>query len=118
MKTIGIVGSRRRSSANDFILLLAAFDNVWQPGDRIVSGGCEKGGDDFAWHITKARGLTITVHFPDWSGPSGKLAGIDRNTSIAEDCDVLLALVAANRKGGTEDTIKKVEQLGKEVILL
>ena len=43
-----------------------------------------------------------------------------RNTLIAQDSDVLIACVAADRKGGTEDTICKWKKLnpGKEPILV
>lgn len=98
------------------VTLLAAFDGVYEPGDTIVSGGCHKGGDNFAEHIAKARHIPIKIHPADWS--QGKTAGFVRNTFIAEDCDILLALVAFNRKGGAEDTISKVEAMGKPIILL
>lgn len=116
--TIGIVGSRRRNSANDNIAMLVAFDKVYKLGDRIVSGGCPKGGDNFAEHLAKCRGLTITIHYPDWNGPAGKGSGFVRNSYIARDCDILIALVADDRIGGTEDTIKKAQKLGKRVILV
>ncbi len=114
-KVIGIVGSRRRNTANNMVELLVAFDRIFVPGDSIVSGGCPKGADNFAEHIAKARGIPIVIHHPDWS--KGRWAGLARNTLIAEDCDVLLAMPSATRTGGTEDTIKKAEQLGKEIIL-
>jgi len=41
-----------------------------------------------------------------------------RNTLIAKDCTVLIACVAEDRTGGTEDTIKKADDLGKGVILV
>ena len=117
-KVIGIVGTRRRDTANDKLACLVAFDKVYEIGDSIVSGGCPKGGDSFAEWIAKARGLTITIHYPNWNGPAKRAAGFVRNTKIAEDCDILLALVAEDRKGGTEDTIKKCIKLGKQVVLI
>jgi hypothetical protein len=68
-----------------------------------------------AYILAKERGLSITIHFPKWE-EQGKAAGFIRNTYIAQDCDVLLALVASDRTGGTEDTVKKALKLGKEVI--
>ena len=117
-KVIGIVGSRRRSEAEDYRLLYDKFMGLYRLGDSIVSGGCPKGGDYYAEVIAKALGLTITIHYPDWNGPAGKAAGFVRNTKIAEDCTILLALVAYDRTGGTEDTIKKAIKLGKKVIVL
>jgi hypothetical protein len=115
-KTIGIVGSRRRNKILDYETLLAKVVVLLEPGDRIVSGGCPKGADNFAEMIAKEKGLTITIHYPDWN-KHGKAAGFVRNSRIAEDCDVLIALPHPDRKGGTEDTIKKAGKLGKKVIL-
>lgn len=114
-KTIGIVGSRRRDDERDFRLCLMAFREVYKEGDKIVSGGCPKGGDRFAEIIARRTGCTIIIHHADWDR-HGKGAGFVRNTTIAEDCDVLIALVAADRKGGTEDTVKKALKLGKDVV--
>jgi predicted nucleic acid-binding Zn-ribbon protein len=117
MKTIGIVGSRRRDSKEDLSAFFEVFGKVYKEGDRLVSGGCPKGGDRFAEIVAKQMGLTITIHYPDWD-KYGKSAGFKRNTNIAEDADVLIAIVAEDRKGGTEDTIKKAEKLGKQIILV
>ncbi len=116
-QVIGIVGSRRRNSKADLDLCLAAFLKVFRPGDRLVSGGCPQGGDLFAEVIARGRGLSLTVHYPDWKG-LGKRAGFARNTFIARDCTVLIALPAKDRTGGTEDTIAKALKLGKKVILV
>lgn len=112
---IGIVGSRRRNSDEDFRRCLAVFESIYKPGDRLVSGGCPKGGDLFAEIIAKSRGLTITIHYPDWNGPAQKKAGFVRNSNIAQDCDVLIAVVAEDRTGGAEDTVNKALKLGKKV---
>jgi hypothetical protein len=117
MKTIGIVGSRRRNKREDFEACCEALHKIFKEGDRLVSGGCPQGGDHFAEIIAKKAGLTITIHYPNWE-KYGKSAGFKRNTNIAEDCDVLIAIVAEDRKGGTEDTIKKAEKLGKEIIFV
>lgn len=115
---IGIVGSRRRAIANDFVLLLAAFDRVYRPVDWIVSGGCYKGADEFAERIAESRGIPMVVYPADWNGPLGKRAGFARNTTIAQQADVLLALVAPDRTGGTEDTVRKALSFGKRVWLV
>lgn len=119
VKTIGIVGSRRRDSNEDFGLTVSAYLAIREIyGEvRLVSGGCPTGGDHFAEMIAKQYGLTITIHYPNWE-LFGKAAGPIRNTKIARDCDVLLALVAPDRTGGTEDTIKKTEKMGKKVIFV
>jgi hypothetical protein len=129
---IGIVGTRQRDTLADFHKVEAAFQKIYQPGDRIVSGGCPQGGDRFAeilalmlakpghWteaqlfamspyerhHVIKDRGAPIHIHPAEWD-KYGKAAGHRRNTYIARDADMLIAATAANRTGGTEDTINK-----------
>lgn len=48
MKTIGIIGSRRRYKPEDWLLVYEAFCQNYQEGDKITSGMCSKGGDQFA----------------------------------------------------------------------
>lgn len=116
-KTIGIVGSRRRNSVEDYLRVLAAFNLVYNPGDDIVSGGCPEGADRFAEIIAGHRGVTPIIHYPDKSkldpellkkAPRAAYAKIcyARNKLIALDAFVLIACVADDRRGGTEDTIK------------
>ncbi len=111
MKTIGIVGSRSRNSIQDLAAVSKAFMEIYEYGDRMVSGGCPKGGDKFADDIARGRGMTIITHYPEWYPDSSrypdKSAGFKRNTKIAQDADVLIACVSADRAGGTEDTIRK-----------
>lgn len=125
--TIGIVGSRRRDSDADYIACVGKFGEVYQPGDRIVSGGCSQGGDRFAEEIAKTHGITITIHYPRREQLDAGLMAVNRraayarinyarNMLIAEDCDVLIALCADDRTGGTEDTVKKAIKLGKTVV--
>jgi len=116
-KTIGIVGSRRRNSEEDYRAVEAAFAKIWKPGDNIVSGGCKKGADSFIHKLAEV-GCGYVEHLPDESkldpellevNPRAAYAEINyaRNTLIANDADFLIACVAADRQGGTEDTIKK-----------
>ena len=117
MKTIGIIGSRRRNKAADYLLLRAKLREIFEVGDRLVSGGCPEGADAFAENIAHKDGLTIIIHHANWK-KHPKYGGFLRNRKIAEDCDVLIALPAADRKGGTEDTIVKVKRLRKPVIIV
>ena len=123
MTKIGIIGSRRRDSKEDFEKLkkeLLKFDGEV----TLVSGGCPKGGDAFAEELAEDFDLWIDVHYPDQSKLEANTrwayAKINyaRNTLIAEDADVLIALVAPDRKGGTEDTIKKYLKMGKSRLIL
>jgi predicted Rossmann fold nucleotide-binding protein DprA/Smf involved in DNA uptake len=134
MKTIGIIGSRRRDSVSDYKETLKIFNATYEDGDKIVSGHCAKGGDKFAEIIADKLGLTesnggLILHRPDKSkldpekmkkNPKWAYAEINfaRNTDIAEGSDVIIAVVADDRKGGTEDTIKKAIKMGKEIVLV
>src|SRR6185369_9940384 len=100
-KTIGIVGSRRRTSSADTAAIKAAFTRVYEDGDHIVSGGCRTGGDAVAESIARTNEVPIKIHYARWK-KRGKAAGFIRNGDIAQDADVLIACVAADRTGGTE----------------
>lgn len=116
-KVIGIIGSRRRNSATDFLKIMEALNEVFKAGDEIVSGGCPEGGDRFAEIIAKEQKIPIKIYYPDWAR-KGKSAGFQRNTLIAQEAEILIAAVAEDRKGGTEDTIRKYQKLGKTDLIL
>lgn len=109
MKFIGIIGSRRRNSHNDYCKVKAAFDKIYTDGDWIVSGGCPKGGDAFAEKIARDRGIPIIIFPAAWK-KHGKAAGFIRNADIAHHSDCIIACCAYDRKGGTEDTINKFKK--------
>ena len=109
MKKIGIIGTRRRDSRRDFRIVQKKFLEIYEEEDMIISGGCPKGGDQFAYELAKKHGIPILIYFPDWES-FGKAAGFARNSTIAMESMVLIACVADDRKGGTEDTIKKFER--------
>ncbi len=113
MKKIGIVGSRRRDTNEDFLKINNAFLLNFYEGDAIVSGGCPKGGDRFAEIIAEKYKVPITIYKPNWK-KYGHGAGLIRNTDIAKESDILIACVSEDRKGGTEDTIKKFKKFHPE----
>ena len=115
MKVIGIIGSRRKNSPEDFKRCLTKFLEIYRRGDFIISGGCPQGGDRFAEIIAKHLDIPIRIHYADWK-KYGKSAGFQRNGYIADDADVILAVVSDDRTGGTEDTIRKGIKGGKEII--
>lgn len=107
MKRIGIVGTRQRNKAGDYIDVRNAFFKIYNVGDWIVSGGCKKGGDRFADFLAEEWGIPILIFYPNWK-KYGKGAGFVRNTDIAKWSEILIACVADDRTtGGTEDTIRK-----------
>ena len=117
IKNIGIVGSRRRNSKEDYFLVLDAFKKIYYFGDVIISGGCSKGADQFAQQIADELKVKIINFLPDKNhldknlllkNPRAAYTKInyERNEVIALYSDFLIACVASNRKGGTENTIK------------
>ena len=104
-KVIGIVGSRRRNTVQDYQKLLNQFLKISKPSDRIVSGGCPTGADNWAELIAKEMQRTITIHYAQWTR-QGKGAGMIRNSYIAEDCDVLIALPAAGKELGYAEVLE------------
>lgn len=122
---VGIVGSRRRDTEQDKNLVSKALLDVidTHPDQLIilVSGGCPLGADRFAEELAEELSLKIIIHRPDKSQlpihpKKYDFAKINfaRNTLIAIDSDILIACVASDRKGGTEDTIKKFKHYNKQ----
>lgn len=114
-KVIGIVGSRRRDDISELVRLEEILGKIWRHPDTLVSGGCPQGADRFAEILASQYAIPIKIHRAEW-GKYGKAAGPIRNTLIAQDCDILIALPAPDRTGGTEDTIRKVLAMKKRVI--
>lgn len=109
MRIIGIVGSRRRNGPKDFEAVKRAFFDTVKKEDWICSGGCPQGADKFAESLSRNEGIPILIFPADWK-QFGKAAGFIRNTDIAMKSDILIACVAEDRKGGTEDTIAKFKK--------
>ena len=108
-RTIGIVGSRRRNDFDDFLKVYYKLFKLFRMGDVICSGLCPKGADNFAKFIAETHQIE-SIWFPaDWQS-HGRAAGFIRNTDIAKSSDILIACVADDRKGGTEDTITKFKK--------
>jgi len=106
---LGIVGSRRRCSAADKEIVRSVVEHL-KP-TMIVSGGCPQGADKFAEEIAAEKDIFISVHHPNLPKRGSPRhmyvqAYYARNNLIARQADVLLALVAEDRKGGTENTIE------------
>lgn len=123
---IGIVGSRRRDGKADFMAVRKAFIELLEEyrGRKIVivSGECKTGGDKFARWLRDEFGMAYIGHPPDESDMDPKKnrrfeyarVAYARNTLIARDSDILIACVASDRTGGTEDTVRKFIKMGKK----
>ncbi len=92
---------------------------MYQEGDTLVSGGCPRGGDRFCEILAAELKIPLKIHVAQWA-TLGRGAGFARNTDIARDAEVLIAVVAPDRTGGTEDTIRKFHKFhpAGQVILL
>jgi len=108
-RIIGIVGTRRRDFFKDYETVEKEFFKIYKEGDWICSGGAKAGADRFAELIAKKNGIPILIFYPNWRKYK-RGAGIIRNTPIAEYSNILIACVAEDRKGGTEDTITKFKE--------
>lgn len=125
---VGVVGSRRRNTEQDKQIIRQALQHLIAKDPEVkiflVSGGCPLGADRFAEELATELGLEISIHYPDkskleanerWAYAKINFA---RNTLIAEECDILIALCVLNSPGGTDDTVKKAKKLNKPVVLL
>jgi len=124
---LAVGGSRRRDTAADRDqVLLAVVDRVERARDRpvvLVSGGCAQGADRSAELVAAAMGLTMIRFLPE-PAPKGSARWVHtallhaRNSRVVGLGHDLLAQVAADRTGGTEDAVRKAHALGKTVTLL
>ena len=109
-----IVGSRKRLDKHSVINFVKSLKN----DDIVISGGCQ-GVDTWAEETAKSLGIKTIIYKPDLKNIKSKGDMIqryyDRNKKIAQACDVLIAFVSSDRKGGTENTIKYATELGKIV---
>jgi len=119
MKTIGIIGTRSRDSQADLLMCEKKFFEIYEKGDKLVSGRCSRGGDRFCEYIANKYSIPIKIYPADWK-QYGKAAGFIRNEYIAKDADTIMALLPndGSHSYGTEDTIQKAIKLGKQILLV
>lgn len=116
MNIIGIIGTRKRNTSSAFNKIKEVFDEIYEDGSWIVSGGCPKGADRYAEQLAKSQGLTLVTAYPNYKR-YGRGAPIIRNGHIANIADVIIACVMnpedgidavlERKSGGTEDTLRK-----------
>jgi len=127
---LGVVGSRRRTTKVDYEIVQRTILDYYQIHKRnliIVSGGCSKGADNFAEYVANKYGIPILIFYPNKQDKPNTgsykadyaIVAYARNTEIAMISNSLLALVAEDRKGGTENTIKTFQKYhqGYEILI-
>jgi hypothetical protein len=126
---VGVAGSRRRDSRKDFDLLDSYVISLRRKAFKadadleFVSGGCPVGADSFIKELCKIYKLPLVEHLPKEVEKHAQYytrvqAFHARNALIALDCHFLIAMVAPDRTGGTENTIFHAEKYGKKVIII
>ncbi len=121
---VGVVGSRRRATRHDYTIVIGIVEDVLKryyremEEDRLVlvSGGCGTGADSYVEVEAKEHGVPMLAYNANWR-KHPRVAGFIRNSTVASVVSELHALVAEDRTGGTEDTIKKALKLDKTVYL-
>lgn len=113
----GFVGSRRRLDRQSVVDFVATL-----PPDAVVVSGGAAGPDTWAVEAAQRRGLSVVIHLPDKAGAKTRWEATERfyarNQKIVDDSDALVAFVAPDRKGGTEDTIRRATTKGIPVTLV
>ena len=113
---IGIVGSRRRTDRETVEAVISGLPS----GTVVITGGAS-GPDRWAEQAARARGFEVVLHMPDLAGIRTRWQTADRyyarNQRIVDDAEMIIAFVAPDRTGGTEDTIRRALGRGKPVDL-
>ena len=127
---VGIVGSRRRNTLTDRAIVSALFRWLKKRGScTIVSGGAREGADAFARELAPIYSCRYEEFPIDRGGlpwdTDRDLAyrmfterAYARNRQVAERSNEIYCLVAPDRKGGTENTVKHALELKTAVYLV
>ena len=113
---IGIIGTRKRNTTAAFKKIREVFDEIYEEGNILCSGGCPKGADRYAEQLAKSIGAPILIYYPNYKR-YGRGAPIVRNDDVAKNSDLIIACVMKpedgitevlrRKTGGTEDTLRK-----------
>jgi len=132
MIKIGIVGSRKYTDIRTVTLAVDRCMERYGNDICIISGGAI-GADRIGKIVALNKNLKYIEYNPaheEWNEYSGKPKEyygkeyhvknyFERNTFIAEDCQLLLAFIPLNHvSNGTNDTIAKARKLNKPVIII
>jgi hypothetical protein len=111
VRYIAIVGSRQRGDPENVRELVNSL-----PTDSVIVSGRATGPDRWAEEAAVARGLKTLIFPPDLT--DARSQGVitrryhARNQQIVDAADEVFAFVSPDRRGGTEDTIRRAERRG------
>jgi len=103
-----VIGSRSFRDYNRIKTVLESFDAI----DVIVSGGAS-GADILSERFAEEKNIPTEIYLPDWDR-YGRSAGIIRNKSIIDACDIVIAFWDGRSKG-TKNSIDLATKQGKVV---
>ena len=114
---IAIIGARRRTDQETVERLVAGL-----PTDTVIVSGGATGPDTWAEQAALRRGFATKIFRPDLNGAASQGQKTRRfqarDQQIVDAADEVFALVAPDRKGGTEDTIRRAQRKGIRVTIL
>lgn len=118
---VAVVGSRRRKDELNVRELVRELFTKHGSDLVIVSGGC-RGVDSWAEDEARKLGVEVKIFKPDLNGTKDYYDVVsryyERNKKIAEYAiDGIYAFVTRTREGGTENTIKHAQKLGRKIVL-
>ena len=118
---IAVIGSRRRKDEDTVREAVRELYCKYKDRLVIVSGGC-LGVDSWAENEARKLGIRVKIFKPDLRFVRTYHGAVEeyykRNKLIAEFAtDGLIAFVAEDRKGGTENTIKHAKKLGRIILI-
>lgn len=108
-----IVAGGRDFKIKFYPLFLDMLDDLFQPGDQLIQGGCPTGVDALAKEWANDHDFTCIAVKADWD-TYGRAAGPIRNAEMAKMGDVLVAFWDGKSRG-TKSMIKEAIDAGIEI---
>ena len=111
--SVAIVGSR---DFNNYELFKSRINKIIKDKniEQLISGGAN-GADKLAEKYALENNYQIKIIKPDWK--KGRWAGLERNTIIIEQSDIVIAFWNGISRG-TFHVINKTEQLNKRLYIV
>lgn len=111
---IAVVGSRNYEDRFQLGLVLAMELEIYGDKTVIISGGAS-GADTLAEEFASAFGLEEEIYPAEWK-KYGKSAGMIRNKTIVDRCDMMLAFYGPDGPTpGTQGSVRLAKEAGKIV---